>query len=280
LRPQTADDFRALEVYDDATITGLASVLPGFREGADWDVFAGLMRHWASLSISMRYPRGSRRLLAAIAGLFPKARRLRNGDFAADCPLHEDDQQSMTLGLRLSTGRRLEDGKLEVKCSAGCDPDELLAEVKRRARAEGIEHPKPSTDKGDLDQYKATAGVGWELAERLQRLPDPEDALEALRAFEILARVETKARARKARIRLGRREENELQSAIRQLCWIYEIVTGRPPGRDFDHHKKRGSSPFEKFVAAAIKPLWPNKAGVGRHIRAALHWYKNSHPDD
>ena len=315
--PQTTDDHRAYEIYDHTTITGIKSVFPGFRKGADGFVLAGLIRQWASLHISMRHPPGSRRHLAAIARLFPKARRLRNGDFAASCPLHcplhQDDQttglrgeddkvrrpcdacgkestvwgpgiqrcpdHSMTLGLQLSTGKRLEDGKLVVECSAGCDPGALRAEVKRLARAEGIELPEPSTDKGDLDRYEAVDKHGWEFVDMIRKLPDSADVLEALRALEIIARVKTKAKARGARVRRGRPEENAARLAVEQLCWIYKIVTGRPPGRDFDHYKKRGPSPFEKFAAAAIGRLWRNKSGGGRHIRAALRRYKNSGPD-
>ena len=111
--PQTTDDHRAYEIYDHTTITGIKSVFPGFRKGADWFVLAGLIRQWASLHISMRHPPGSRRHLAAIARLFPKARRLRNGDFAASCPLHcplhQDDQ---------TTGLRGEDDKVRRPCDA------------------------------------------------------------------------------------------------------------------------------------------------------------------
>ena len=104
--------------------------------------------------------------------------------------------------------------------------------------------------------------------------------LEALPALEIIARVKTKAKARGARVRRGRPEENAARLAVEQLCWIYEIVTGRPPGRDFDHYKKRGPSPFEKFAAAAIGRLWRkrNRSGGGRHIRAALRRYKIAVP--
>ena len=185
----------------------------------------------------------------------------------------------MTLGLQLSTGKRLEDGKLVVECSAGCDPGALRAEVKKRARAEGIELPEPSTDKGDLDRYKAVDKHGWELGEMLLRLPYEDALLEVNWIFEIIARVKTKKKARKDRVRRGRPEENAARLAVEQLCWIYEIVTGRPPGRDFDHYKKRGPSPFEKFAAAAIGRLWRNKSGGGRNIRAALRRYKNSGPD-
>ena len=314
--PQLTDDHRAYEIYDHTRITGIQSVFPGFRKGADGFVLAGLIRQWASLHISMRHPPGSRRHLAAIARLFPKARRLRNGDFAASCPLHcplhQDDQttglrgeddkvrrpcdacgkestvwgrgiqrcpdHSITLGLQLSTGKRLEDGKLVVECSAGCDPGALRAEVKKLARAECIERPRPSTDKGDLDQYKTAVNAGWELGEMLLRLPYEDALLEANRIFEIIARVNTKKKALKGRVRRGQPEENAARLAVEQLCWIYEIVTGRPPGRDVDFYKKRGPSPFEKFAAAAIGRLWRNKSGGGRHIRAALRRYKNSGP--
>ena len=240
-------------------------------------------------------PRGDRETVPE--GTAAAERRLR-GQLSAACPLHQDDQttglrgeddkvrrpcdacgkestvwgpgiqrcpdHSMTLGLQLSTGKRLEDGKLVVECSAGCDPGALRAEVKRRARAEGIELPEPSTDKGDLDRYKAVDKHGWELVEMILRLPDIRGRLlEAIPVFEIIARVKTKAKAREDRVRRGRPEENAARLAVEQLCWIYEIVTGRPPGRDFDHHKKRGPSPFEKFAAAAIGRLWRNKAAVG-----------------
>ena len=58
----------------------------------------------------------------------------------------------------------------------------------------------------------------------------------------------------------GRGPEDDLLGAVKELCWIYECVTGRLPGRDFDHYGRRGRGPFEAFVAAAIKPLWTKKA--------------------
>jgi hypothetical protein len=281
-RPQTTDDFLARKLYNGKTIHRIAKA--SGTNGVNRRALRGLIRQLASLLISMRHPPASRRLLAAIARLFPNASRLQNGDFAASCPLHcllhKDDQQKqqwMTLGLQLSTGLRGEDGELEVRCRAGCDTDELLAQVKRRARAEGIELPGPSTNQGERDQHRAVAAAYRRAAAILQA----QGLSESFHAWEMAARAQRRAKA--VEISRGRGTEDELQWATRQLCRIYHIVTGRLPGRDFDHYKKRGPSPFEKFAAAAIKPLWPNKVGVGRHIRAAVRWYKswykNNRPD-
>jgi hypothetical protein len=53
-RPQTKDDACALALYDDATISGIADVLPGLAEGVDQDALAGLIRLWASQQIAFR----------------------------------------------------------------------------------------------------------------------------------------------------------------------------------------------------------------------------------
>ena len=44
----------ALKLYDDATVSGIVDVLPGFAAGTDRDVLAGLIRQWASQWIAIR----------------------------------------------------------------------------------------------------------------------------------------------------------------------------------------------------------------------------------
>lgn len=57
--------------------------------------------------------------------------QLSNGDFRCICPAHEDDEPSLDVGIR--------NGKLYVKCWAGCSRDEVL-------KAIGIEEPKNSKE--------------------------------------------------------------------------------------------------------------------------------------
>jgi hypothetical protein len=52
--PQTEDDFRAFDLYDDDTICRIAAVLPGFVEGVDHYVLAGFLRAWASQHLAIR----------------------------------------------------------------------------------------------------------------------------------------------------------------------------------------------------------------------------------
>lgn len=54
-------------------------------------------------------------------------RQLSNGDYRCICPAHEDNEPSLDVGLR--------NGKLYIKCWAGCSRDEVL-------KAIGIEEPK------------------------------------------------------------------------------------------------------------------------------------------
>lgn len=54
-------------------------------------------------------------------------RQLSNGDYRCVCPAHEDDEPSLDVGFR--------NGKLYIKCWAGCSKDEVL-------KAIGIEEPK------------------------------------------------------------------------------------------------------------------------------------------
>jgi hypothetical protein len=74
------------------------------------------------------------------------------------------------------------------------------------------------------------------------------------------------------KIAQGRRDDVQLRMAIRELGWIYEVLTGARPARREDPRKGQ-NGPFKTFVKAAIKPLWPYASGSG-YIRDAVNWYK------
>jgi len=102
-----------------------------------------------------------------------------------------------------------------------------------------------------------------------------DSALSMPRVVEECAAVAEQA-AEAVKVDRRRPPDHGLQVAIKQLCWIYHIVTGRLPGRWFNHYAEQGDGgPFERFVTAAIRPLWPNAGRAGRNVRAALLWYKN-----
>jgi hypothetical protein len=216
-RPRTKHDAGALELYDDATISGIVDILPGFAEGADQDVLAGLVRQWASQWIAVR--RGA----------------------SPDAAAH--------VRAKLES--------LAAKWHEAATAAEELPRIAKGWMAE----LRPVGDSASLDDY----------ARNLDYL------LSAPRAARELAGIAGKA-AKTVKVSRGHPPDAELQSAIKQLCWIYEIVTGRAPRRLVDPYGRRNGGPFEAFVATTIKPLWPKAGGAGRTIRAAVKWYRNNRP--
>jgi hypothetical protein len=67
---------------------------------------------------------------------------------------------------------------------------------------------------------------------------------------------------RLVKIAQGRRDDVQLRMAIRELGEIYEVLTGARPARREDPCKGQ-NGPFETFVKATIKPLWPYASGSG-----------------
>jgi hypothetical protein len=209
--PRTKDGARALALYTDATVDRIADALPGFAEGADRDMLAGLIRQLASQVIAIR------------RGASPDtAKDVRDKLKRADAALRE-----------LATAF-----------------DEL-----------------PDIAKGVMADWQPAGAAYDDWVRNLAGL------LSAPRkAREMAAKVEKMTQA--VKISRGRSREDELLWAIKELCGIYETVTGRLPGRDYNHYSGHDGGPFKEFVAAAIKPLWPKKGRVGRHVRVAVRWYK------
>jgi hypothetical protein len=84
--------------------------------------------------------------VAAIAQLFPKAKRLNSGEWTCCCPKHPDETPSMTLGAEGDT--------LLVHCHRGCDQDALFDHVKDRAREAGLLPNGQAKDWGQIvDEY-------------------------------------------------------------------------------------------------------------------------------
>jgi hypothetical protein len=216
-RPRAKDDTRALELYDDGTIAEIVDVLPGFAEGADQDVLAGLIRQWASQWIAIRRGASPDTAAHVRANLEAVAAKWRKAATAAE------DLPGIAKGW--------------------------MAES------------RPVGDGARLDDY----------ARNLDYVPS------APRVARELAGLAEKAKA--VKVSRGQPLDAELQWAIRQLCWIYEIVTDRAPRRFVDPYGRRNGGPCEAFVATTIKPFWRKAGGAGRNIRSAVKWYRNKRPD-
>jgi hypothetical protein len=206
-RPRTKHDTRALELYDNATISGIVDVLPGFAEGADQDVLAGLIRQWASQWIAIR--RGASRDTAAhvCAKLEILAAKWQEAATAAE----------------------------ELSCIA----KGWMAEL------------RPVGDSARLDDYARNLDY----------------VLSAPSAARELAGLAGKAANA---VKISHPSDAELRWAIKQLCWIYEIVTGRAPRRLVHPYGRRNGGPFEAFVATGAGDSARSKAGRRATTGAAV----------
>ncbi|MDM7461460.1 MAG: hypothetical protein P3X24_007425, partial [bacterium] len=77
-----------------------------------------------------------------LAGIIPylhNARRLRDGEWIASCPLPSHGRGRGDLNPSLSISES-PDGELLVHCHAGCDSREILRELRRLA---GLDRPNP-----------------------------------------------------------------------------------------------------------------------------------------
>ena len=231
--PQTRDDFRAFDLYDADTISHIAAVLPGFAEGMDHHVLAGLLRAWASQHLAIR--RGT------------------NPDTAAD--VRETYRAAIAAAHELETAL----GKLPV------------AEKGRMASMRSV-----GTD-SSLDAWTKNLNYVMSAPRGLAALI--EQTAEA-HVRSVRAEQGTEARElRRGRLPRGRRRGEQLQRAVRELCYIYRVVTGARPTRHYDAIEGHDGGPFVAFVQIVIKPLWPNARGAGGHIKEAVRWYRNRYLD-
>jgi hypothetical protein len=84
--------------------------------------------------------------------------RPNGAGWIARCPTHMDGTPSLSL-------RDGGDGLL-VHCFAGCDPRDVLAELRRRGLTDGDVKPRAPRDDGDEKQRRANALIGRRLSDR------------------------------------------------------------------------------------------------------------------
>jgi hypothetical protein len=271
-QPRTKNDARALQLYDDATISAIATGLP---EGVDQVELTGLIRQWASQQIAMgRAPREASTDTAAHVrdGLRAAAVKCRK---TATAP-HKLREAAAALDRLpdvakdwMASLRSADDGaRLDNWCRNLGD----ILSAPRRFREAAMALDRLSGMRLDDDWHRRNQQV-----RSAQRLAE-ELAVVAEMAGDKVRKVKVDQgpdgdQLRLVKIAQGRRGDVQLRRAIRELGWIYETLTGARPARREDPCNGQ-NGPFEAFVKAAIKPLWPYASGPG-YIRDAVDWCKN-----
>lgn len=80
--------------------------------------------------------------------------------------------------------------------------------------------------------------------------------------------------AKLMKVERRRPPDDHLKLATSELGLIYNRVTGRRPTRVVADNRDVG--PFQAFVEAALKPLWPKAGRAGRNVKTAVSlWHKS-----